>query len=242
LWRLHDGQVETDEFEQEMVEQTGKLGERLFIDISLTEHESYGKAKFWLLVVGDVTNLCWSYFLKSKSKTTQVMIDLSKELSDKNKIKVKKICCNNSGENCSFQQAAKQEHGLGITIEFTARKTPLQNGRVEKNFAMLFDWVCTMLNGTGLIEQHEPLWQGLWAECTATATKIENIVMSQNKKVPAYKLFYDVDAPYAKCLRTFGEVRIVHDAQRIRVKLQNWAKGCLFVGCQWPWWRHLLDD
>jgi len=120
-----------------MVEQTGKLGERLFIDISLTEHESYGKAKFWLLVVGDATNLYWSYFLKSKSKTMQVMINLIKELSDKNKIKVKKIQCNNSRENCSFQQAAKQEH-LGITFKL---KMLRQNGCVKRKFATLFGHV-----------------------------------------------------------------------------------------------------
>jgi len=86
-----------------------------------------------------------------------------------------------------------------------------------------------MLNGTGFVEEHEPLRCGLWAECTATAMKIENIVISQNKKVPVHKLFYGKDATYVNHLHTFGEVGIVHDAQRIRVKLENQAKGCLFV-------------
>jgi len=125
---------------KEMVERATKLGERLFIDISLTEHESYGKAKFWLLVVNDATDFCWSFFLKSKSETKQVMIGLIKELSDKNKIKVKKIHCDNYGENRSFQQAAKEEH-LVITFKFTARKMPQQNGCVERKFATLFGCV-----------------------------------------------------------------------------------------------------
>ena len=64
----------------------------------------------------------------------------------------------------------------------------------------------------------------------ATATKIENIVVSQNKKVPAHKLFYGRDALYVNHLCTFGKVGIVHDAQKIRAKLENRAKGCLFVG------------
>jgi len=55
----------------------------------------------------------------------------------------------------------------------------------------------------------------------AMATKIENIVVSQNKKVPAHKLFFGVDAPYVKHLCTFGKVGIVHDAQRICAKLKN---------------------
>jgi len=128
----------------------------LFINISLTEHKSYGKAKFWLLVVDNATNFCWSFFLKSKSETKKVMIDLIKELSDKNKIKVKKIRCDNSGENRSFQQAAKQER-LGITFEFMARKTPQQNGRVERKFTTLFGRVRAMLNGAGFVEEHETL-------------------------------------------------------------------------------------
>jgi len=53
------------------------------------------------------------------------------------------------------------------------------------------------------------------------ATKIENIVISQNKKVPAHKLFYGKDAPYVNHLHTFGEVGIIHDAQKIHAKLKN---------------------
>jgi len=40
---------------------------------------------------------------------------------------VKKIQCNNSGENIAFQSAVKQE-GLGLHFEFTARQTLQQNG------------------------------------------------------------------------------------------------------------------
>jgi len=61
------------------------------------------------------------------------------------------------------------------------------------------------------------------------ATKIENIVISQNKKVPAHKLFYGVDAPYVKHLHTFSKVGIIHNAQKIHAKLENQAKGYFFV-------------
>jgi len=54
----------------------------LFIDIGLTKHPSYGKAKFWLLAVDNATDFCWSLFLKTKDKTVGVMIDLVKELND----------------------------------------------------------------------------------------------------------------------------------------------------------------
>jgi len=50
---------------------------------------------------------------------------------------VKKIRCNNSGENVVFQAKAKRE-GLGLNFEFTAHQTPQQNRQVECKFATLF--------------------------------------------------------------------------------------------------------
>ncbi len=46
---------------KDQVERVAEPGEHLFIDISLTEHPSYGKARFWLLAVDDTTNFCWSF-------------------------------------------------------------------------------------------------------------------------------------------------------------------------------------
>jgi len=150
------GKSQQTNMNKEMVNQAAKPGEWLFIDISSTKHKSYGKAKFWLLVGDDATSFCWSFFLKSKSKTKAVMINLIKELKDKSNIKVEKVQCDNLGENCSFQQTAKQEQ-LGITFEFTARKMPQQNGHIEQKFATLFSHIRVMLNGAGFVKEHETL-------------------------------------------------------------------------------------
>jgi len=50
------------------------------VDISLTENKSFGKKRFWLLVVDDATDYCWSFFLKEKSETGKVLMDLIKRL------------------------------------------------------------------------------------------------------------------------------------------------------------------
>jgi len=76
---------------KETVKCAAKSGKRLFINISSTEHESYRKARFWLLVINNVTDFCWSFLLKLKSETEEVMISLIKELSNINNIKVKKV-------------------------------------------------------------------------------------------------------------------------------------------------------
>ncbi len=88
---------------------------------------SYGKSKFWLLVVDDATNYCWSFFLKAKSDTAEVMVNFIKKLKDTEGIAVKNIHCDNAGENKAFQSHAEQAC-LGLKFEYTVRKTPQHNG------------------------------------------------------------------------------------------------------------------
>jgi hypothetical protein len=55
-------------------------GEQLCIDISSVKGLSYGNRKFWLLIVDDCVDQCWSEFLAKKSDTTKVMLMLIKDL------------------------------------------------------------------------------------------------------------------------------------------------------------------
>jgi len=66
-------------------------GERLFIDISHLQNKSFGGSQYWLLVVGNVTNYCFSIFLKSKDQLGSAMIPLIKELKNKHTIVVCRI-------------------------------------------------------------------------------------------------------------------------------------------------------
>jgi len=86
------------------------------------------------------------------------------------------------------------------------------------------------MNGMGFIREQEHCHKGLWAECAGTVTKLENIIISANKQVLAYKCLFRRDVPYARHLHIFGEVGIVHDAKTIKAKLENQAKYCLFIG------------
>jgi len=51
---------------------------------------------------------CFSLFLKTKDQMSQAMILLIQELWDLENIIVKKIQCDNSGENATFQAVAKK--------------------------------------------------------------------------------------------------------------------------------------
>jgi len=65
----------------------------------------------------------FSLFLKTKDQMAKAMILLISELCDSEDIAVKKIICNNLGENVAFQAMAKEE-GLGLHFEFMAHQTP----------------------------------------------------------------------------------------------------------------------
>ena len=67
-------------------------------------------------------------------------------MKEKHNITVKIVRCDNAGENEAFKEACKQE-GLGISFEYTAPRTPEQNGRDERKFQTLYGRVRAMLAG-----------------------------------------------------------------------------------------------
>jgi len=72
----------------------------------------------------------FSLFFKTKDQIAKAMILLIWELHDQERIAIKKIRCDNSGENVTFQAATK-EKGLGLHFEFMACQTLQQNGHIE---------------------------------------------------------------------------------------------------------------
>ena len=49
---------------------------------------------------------------------------------------------------------------------------------------------------------------------------------------PPHTLFYGKDAKYTRCLRTFGEMAVIaiHEGKKMRSKLDDRGKTCMFVG------------
>ena len=58
-------------------------GERLGFDISSIRDVSIGGSKYWLLVIDEATDMCWSFFLKSKGETYMKIHGLIVELKAK---------------------------------------------------------------------------------------------------------------------------------------------------------------
>ena len=71
-----------------------------------------------------------------------------------------------------------------------------------------------------------------WCEVISTATKLDNIMVRPERAKPPHTLFYGKDAKYMKYMRTFGEMAVVaiHEGKKMRSKLDNRGKTCMFVG------------
>jgi len=112
-------------------------GEHFFLEISSVKTRSFVGSKFWLLLVDDATGFEFSYFLKKISETAERVVALIKQLKTTMNYQVKFIRYDNAGENLKVEEETEKE-GLGVVFEYTAPKTPQQNGRVERGFATLY--------------------------------------------------------------------------------------------------------
>jgi len=186
-------------------------GERLFFDISSIQHRSFGKNKFWLLIVDDCTDFCWSIFLQRKRDLSKAMVGIIRDLQIKHNKKVKYLRCDNGGENLSLQKYCNdptKSTNLDLRhlqFEFTARGTPQQNGRVERKFATLYGKVRATLNKAKLSTS---LHHGLWLECANTVTKTKNLLSTNLKPIPSYKQLFGHLPKYTENLQPFGHVGI----------------------------------
>ena len=84
---------------------------------------------------------------------------------------LKKLRCDNGGENFKALTELCEKHGLAI--EITAPYTPQQNGIVERKFATIRDRSSAAMIKAKFSEEAQGT---LWAEAANTHTRLTNIV------------------------------------------------------------------
>jgi len=162
-------------------------GHRLMIDISSVNVESYGGNKYWLLVIDEFTNHAWSFFIRDRSDTAEVMMRFIRIQRKRGNMTVKIIRCDNSGENQSFEEEALNSTDLNLKFEYTAPYTPEQNGKVERKYQTLYGKTRAMLN-TALLPIS--VRNRCWAQCAALATILDNLTASSCYEICARTKFY----------------------------------------------------
>ena len=203
-------------------------GYRVFIDICSFKQVSRGGNRYCLTVVDEFSDCSHSFLLRRKSDQIKLIPIWIKGLSKKYGVEIKRIKHDNSGENKSLQKECNKEN-LGGIFEFAAPGTPQQNSVAERRIPMLMGRARATLIQAGIDSKGKG---ELWYEVISTATKLDNIMVRPERTKPLYTLFYNKDPRYMKYMRTFGEMAVVaiHEGKKMRSKLDNRGKTCMFVG------------
>ncbi len=221
LAKIHDLPIS----KKYVVPRTRTPGERIFIDVSYFPQPSIAYNKYWLLIVDDATDMCWSFFLKAKSDLAEMVINFLYTMKQ-NGTPVKHIRLDNSGENRSLQDQTTKLF-MDIQYEYTAPGTPQQNGRVERKFAVLYDYMRSFLNTAKLPENLRKL---LWAEAANHATDVINGIITDRNKLPPFQAFFGKFPVYFKYLKTFGQLCVVASNQKLKSKMSDRGLLCLYLG------------
>ena len=205
-----------------------KPGYRVFIDISSFKQVCRGGNRLWLIVVDECSDYTHSSFLNKKSNQIKILPMWIKGIAKKHRIEIRRNRLDNSGKNNSLQKE-RDKQNLGIIFEFTEPGTPQQNSIAERRIPTLMGRARAMLIQAGLEPKYK---EEFWCEVISTATKLDNIMVRPERTNPPHTLFYGEDAKYARSLRTFGEMAVVaiHEGKKMRSKLDNRGKTCMFVG------------
>ena len=157
---------------------------------------SFGGNYYALVIVDDFSRYTWTLFITHKSDSFQAFRKLAKVIQNKKNLKIASIRSDHGGEfeNKDFE-SFYEEHG--IEHNFSAPRTPQQNGVVERKNRSLEEIAGTLLNDTFLPKY-------FWAEAVNTACYIMNraLIRPILKKTP-YEL-YNGRKPNISHLHVFG--------------------------------------
>nr|GFB30064.1 putative ribonuclease H-like domain-containing protein [Tanacetum cinerariifolium] len=128
-------------------------------------HSINGK-RYVLVVVDDYSWYTWVFFLHSKDEASDVIISFIKKIQVNLQLQVQRVRTDN-GTEFKNKTLAKFFDEVGITQQFSAARTPQQNGVVERRNRTLVEAARTMLTFANL-----PSF--LWAEAIATACFTQN--------------------------------------------------------------------
>nr|GEV51279.1 hypothetical protein [Tanacetum cinerariifolium] len=184
--------------------------------------ESINGKRYVLVVIDDYSWYTWLFFLHSKDEASDVIISFIKKTQVNLQLQVQRVRTDN-GTEFENKTLAKFFDEVGISQQFSAARTPQQNGVVEKRNRTLVEAARTMLTFANL-----PLF--LWAEANATSCFIQNrsIIHKRFDKTP-YELMKKRKSNI-KFFHVFGcRCYLLNDYEDVR-KLK--AKGDIgvFVG------------
>nr|GFB74402.1 hypothetical protein [Tanacetum cinerariifolium] len=146
--------------------------------------QSINGKRYVLVVVDDYSRYTWVFFLHSKDEASDVIISFIKKTLVNLQLQVQRIRTDN-GTEFKNKTLAKFFDEVGITQQFSAARTPQQNGVVERRNRTLVEAARTMLTFVNL-----PLF--LRAEAIAIASQGKGdigVFVGYSKESVAFKIY-----------------------------------------------------
>ncbi|RVW18919.1 Retrovirus-related Pol polyprotein from transposon TNT 1-94 [Vitis vinifera] len=184
--------------------------------------ESLGGKKYILVMVDDYSRYAWVAFLRDKSEAFINFKDIGLKIQNEKGHPIERIRSDRGREfdNSNFFEFC---HSLGIKHEFSAPRTPQQNGVVERKNRVLQEMARTMLN------QHE-LPTHFWAEAINTACYTSNRThMRPHTRKTCYELWKG-KKPSVKYFRVFGSRCYVLKDHENLGKFESKSEEGIFLG------------
>ncbi|GJU90240.1 putative ribonuclease H-like domain-containing protein [Tanacetum coccineum] len=161
-----------------------------------TSVRSINHKTYCLVITDDFSRFSWTFFLRTKDETNEILKDFIRQIENQLNQKVKTIRCDNGTE---FKNRDIIEFcGLkGIKREYSNARTPQQNGVAERKNRTLIEAARTMLADSFLPNT-------FWAEAVSTACYVLNrvLVTKPHNKTP-YELLTG-KIPIISYIRPFG--------------------------------------
>ncbi|KAI3725225.1 hypothetical protein L1987_65005 [Smallanthus sonchifolius] len=158
--------------------------------------KSIAKKSYCLVITDEFSIISWVFFLATKDETPDTIIEFVKMIENICDSKVSIIHSDNGTE---FKNQLINSFCVkkGITHQYSAVRTPQQNGVAERKNITLIEAARTMLVNSKL-----PII--LWAEAVNTTCYVLNrVLMVKQLTKTSYELFYK-RTPYIKFFRAFG--------------------------------------
>ncbi|KAJ9538811.1 hypothetical protein OSB04_031544 [Centaurea solstitialis] len=157
---------------------------------------SIGKKSYCLVIVDDYSRFTWVCFLRTKDETSGLVKPFVTRVENKTNLRVKVIRSDNGTEfkNADLNNFCEEK---GIERQYSAPRTPQQNGVAERRNRTLIEAARTMLADSKL-----PIT--FWAEAVNTACYVQNrVLIVKSKGKTPYELF-EKKKPYIGFLKPFG--------------------------------------
>ncbi|KAJ9548783.1 hypothetical protein OSB04_021326 [Centaurea solstitialis] len=183
---------------------------------------SIGKKSYCLVIVDDYSRFTWVYFLRTKDETSGLIKPFVTRVENKTNLRVKVIRSDNGTEfkNADLNSFCEEK---GIERQYSAPRTPQQNGVAERRNMTLIEAARTMLADSKL-----PIT--FWAEAVNTACYVQNrVLIVKSKGKTPYELF-EKKKPYIGFLQPFGCPCTILDTKTHLGKFESKSDDGFFVG------------